>query len=347
MKRIAFFASLFTAVLTACVDNSPKPDRTEFAKGADISWITEYESQGRTIADYDGNEMECTALMKKLGLNSIRLRVWVNPRDGWSSAEDVLEKALRAHKLGMRLMIDFHYSDWWADPGKQVVPAAWAELDFEGVKAALAAHTVEVLTLLKKNGIDVEWVQVGNEITPGMMCHKDFRTLEPFDNGGDIDRFPEHFAELMTAGYDAAKSVYPDTKVICHIDCGAEMWRYDKVMGVMEEFGGKYDIIGMSLYPNMYDDIRTWNETVDICIDNVLELHRRYGCDLLICEVGTPYDMAEESYDTLSYLIARCKETGCCPGVFYWEPEADGNLGYKMGAFDGGRPTKAMQAFAE
>ena len=347
MKRIAFFVSLFAAVLTACVDNSPKPDRTEFAKGADISWITEYESQGRTFADYDGNEMECTALMKKLGLNSIRLRVWVNPRDGWSSAEDVLEKALRAHKLGMRLMIDFHYSDWWADPGKQVVPAAWAELDFEGVKAALAAHTVEVLTLLKKNGIDVEWVQVGNEITPGMMCHKDFRTLEPFDNGGDIDRFPEHFAELMTAGYDAAKSVYPDTKVICHIDCGAEMWRYDKVMGVMEEFGGKYDIIGMSLYPNMYDDIRTWNETVDICIDNVLELHRRYGCDLLICEVGTPYDMAEESYDTLSYLIARCKETGCCPGVFYWEPEADGNLGYKMGAFDGGRPTKAMQAFAE
>ena len=345
MKKL--FVIVAAAMLAGCGDNSPKPDTDAFAKGADISWVTEYESKGKTFADYDGNQMECTALMKELGLNSIRLRVWVNPREGWSSAQDVLEKALRAHKLGMRRMIDFHYSDWWADPGKQVVPAAWAELDFEGVKAALAAHTAEVLQLLKDNGIDVEWVQVGNEITPGMMCHKDFRNLEPFDNGGDIDRFPEHFAQLMTAGYDAAKSVYPSTKVICHIDCGAEMWRYDKVMGVMEEFGGKYDIIGMSLYPNMYDDIRTWNETVDICIDNVLELHRRYGCDLLICEVGTPYDMPEESYDTLSYLIARCKETGCCPGVFYWEPEADGDWGYKMGAFDGGRPTKAMRAFAE
>lgn len=348
MKRTVFFISLFAAVgLAACSDSATKSQPDTFAKGADISWITEYEADGRTFADFDGNEMECTALMKQLGLNSIRLRVWVDPRDGWSSADDVLAKARRVRDLGMRLMIDFHYSDWWADPGKQVVPAAWADLDFEGVKAALADHTADVLQLLKDNGIDVEWVQVGNEITPGMMCHRDFKTLEPFDNGGDIDRFPQHFAELMTAGYEAAKSVYPDTKVICHIDCGAEMWRYDKVMGVMEQYGGKYDIIGMSLYPNMYDGERTWNETVDICIANVRQLHERYGCDLLICEVGTPYDMPDESYDTLSYLIAQCRETGCCPGVFYWEPEADGALGYKMGAFDGGRPTKAMKAFAE
>ena len=342
MKKLAiFFAGL---LLSGC---AAQPSVEEnFAKGADISWITEYEAKGKTFADFDGNQMECTALMKQLGLNSIRLRVWVDPKDGWSSAEDVLTKALRAKELGMRLMIDFHYSDWWADPGKQVVPAAWADLDFEGVKIALMDHTVKVLRLLKSNDIDVEWVQVGNEITPGMMCHKSF-DLEPFDNGGDIDRFPEHFAKLMTAGYDAVKAVYPDAKVICHIDCGAEMWRYDKVMGVMEQYGGKYDIIGMSLYPNMYDGERTWNETVDICIDNVKALHERYGCDLLICEVGTPYDMPEESYDTLSYLIAQCRQTGCCPGVFYWEPEADGDWGYKMGAFDNGRPTKAMKAFAE
>lgn len=343
-KLLAIFAA--AALLAGCggTNAGDNADRNEFAKGADISWVTEYESKGKCFADFDGNQTECTALMQKLGLNSIRLRVWVDPRDGWSSAEDVLAKALRVKALGMRLMIDFHYSDWWADPGKQVVPAAWADLDFEGVKAALANHTTEVLQLLKDNGVDVEWVQVGNEITPGMMCHRTFE-LEPFDNGGDIDRFPEHFAQLMTAGYDAAKSVYPDTKVICHIDCGAEMWRYDKVMGVMEEYGGKYDIIGMSLYPNMYE--RPWNETVDICVSNIRQLHERYGCDLLICEVGTPYDMPEESYETLSYLISECKAAGCCPGVFYWEPEADGDWGYKMGAFDGGRPTKAMKAFAE
>ena len=345
MKNL--FAAVAAVILVGCNGSPAEPAEDTFAKGADISWITEYEAEGRTFADYDGREMECTALMKKLGLNSIRLRVWVDPRNGWSSAGDVLEKALRAKNLGMRLMIDFHYSDWWADPGKQVVPAAWADLDFEGVRRALAAHTAEVLHLLKDHGVDVEWVQVGNEITPGMMCHRSFKDLEPFDCGGDIERFPAQFAQLMTAGYNAAKTIYPDTKVIVHIDCGAEMWRYDKVMGVMEEYGGKYDIIGMSLYPNMYDDIRTWNETVDICIANVRELHKRYGCDLLICEVGMPYDMPEQSRETLSYLIEQCRATGCCPGVFYWEPEADPDSGYKMGAFAGGRPTEAMRAFAE
>ena len=347
MKKTVLAVAAAAAIITGCSGgaSAPKADKNEFAKGADISWVTEYEAKGKSFADFEGNEMECTALMQKLGLNAIRLRVWVDPGEGWSSADDVLVKALRVHELGRRLMIDFHYSDWWADPGKQVVPAAWADLDFEGVKAALAAHTAGVLQLLKDNGIDVEWVQVGNEITPGMMCHRNF-DLEPFDNGGDIDRFPGHFAELMTAGYEAAKSVYPETKVICHIDCGAELWRYDKVMGVMEEHGGKYDIIGMSLYPNMYDD-RTWTETVDICLDNVRTLHERYGCDLLICEVGTPYDMPEESYETLSHLIAECRSLGYCPGVFYWEPEADADWGYKMGAFDGGRPTQAMKAFAE
>lgn len=348
MKKL-FVLLAAAAVLAGCSGGakSAKPDRNAFAKGADISWITEYEAEGGQFADYEGTPSECTALMKQLGLNAIRLRVWVDPADGWSSAEDVLVKALRAHESGMRLMIDFHYSDWWADPGKQVVPAAWAQLDFEGVKSALAAHTVEVLQLLKDNGIDVEWVQVGNEITFGMMCHSDFQTLAPFENGGDIERHPEQFARLMSAGYDAVKSVYPEAKVVCHIDCGAELWRYDKVMGVMEQYGGKYDIIGMSLYPHMYDGERTWNETVDICIGNVRTLHERYGCDLLICEVGMPYDKPVEARETLAYLISECEATGFCPGVFYWEPEADPAKGYKLGAFAAGRPTEAMKAFVQ
>ena len=134
-------------------------DREGFAKGADISSITQYENEGIKFYDSKGAEKECTALMKEIGMNSIRLRVWVNPTDGWCSAEDVLVKAIRAQKLGMRIMIDFHYSDTWADPGNQITPAAWADYDMFRLNLAVRQHTSSVLSLLKDNGVEVEWVQ--------------------------------------------------------------------------------------------------------------------------------------------------------------------------------------------
>ena len=144
-------------------------DRTAFVKGADISWITLMESQGMKFYNADGAERECTALMKEIGMNAVRYRVWVNPVDGWNSAADVLVKAIRAQKLGLRIMIDFHYSDTWADPGNQTPPAAWASYDINQLIEAVSIHTTEVLSLLKKYGVDVEWVQVGNETRTGMM----------------------------------------------------------------------------------------------------------------------------------------------------------------------------------
>jgi len=128
----------------------PVVDRTAFAKGADISWITEMESKGMKFYNESGAETECTALMKEIGMNAVRYRVWVNPEDGWNSATDVLVKALRAQKLGMRIMIDFHYSDTWADPGHQSPPSAWASYGIDELKEAVSLHTKEVLSLLKK-----------------------------------------------------------------------------------------------------------------------------------------------------------------------------------------------------
>ena len=122
---------------------------TIFYKGADISWTTQLEAEGHRFYNTQGEERECTALMKELGLNAIRLRVWVNPKDGWSSKEDMLVLAKRAKANGMDLMVDFHYSDWWADPAKQNVPEAWKGLSYEDMKKALASHTKEVLQLLK------------------------------------------------------------------------------------------------------------------------------------------------------------------------------------------------------
>lgn len=130
---------------------------------------TANEARGHFTRNSDGVPTETTRLMKDYGMNAIRLRVWVNPKDGFSSPEDVLKMALRAKQLGMPVMIDFHYSDWWADPGKQYPPKAWEGMSVEETAKALADHTRETLRLLKDNGIDVKWVQVGNETTHGFL----------------------------------------------------------------------------------------------------------------------------------------------------------------------------------
>ena len=323
-------------------------DRTAFARGADISWVTQLESEGNTFATADGVTMECTALMKSLGMNAIRLRVWVNPEEGWCSESDVLVKARRAQALGMRLMIDFHYSDTWADPAKQVIPAAWLSLDVEGLKKAVADHTREVLTLLKENGVEVEWVQVGNETTNGMLRHlsltDDGEAGEESPVGGSLRNHPANYAAYTTAGYDAVKEVYPDAKVIVHVDRGQNADFARNVFNVLEDNGGKYDIIGLSLYPGS-----DWESLTQACVDNITTLYNEFGHDVMICEVGMPWNDAPTAREMLSYLIEHSRATGHCLGVFYWEPEAPAgyNGGYSLGAFDNGRPTEALDAFKE
>lgn len=363
MKRTAYmFLTLIAAALLAgaCVEE-PNPaytpreteppveiDRTAFARGADISWTTQLESEGQTFATTEGVTMECTALMKQIGMNAIRLRVWVDPAEGWSSASDVLVKARRAQALGMRIMIDFHYSDTWADPGKQVIPAAWLSLDTEGLRQAVADHTAEVLALLKANGVEVEWVQVGNETTNGMLRHTSLddegNAGEISSVGGSLREHPENYAAFTTAGYDAVKSVYPDAKVIVHVDRGHNIAYARNVFNVLESYGGKYDLIGLSLYP---DD--SWRTMTEACVANITALYEEFGRDVMICEVGMPWDDAPTAREMLTYLIQNARASGHCPGVFYWEPEAPAgyNGGYDKGAFANGRPTEALDAFKE
>lgn len=121
---------------------------------------------------------------------------------------DVIVKAKRAERLGLRTMIDFHFSDTWADPGHQEMPEAWKELSFDDLKIALGEHVKSVLTALKAVGVTPEWVQVGNETTPGMMLPV-----------GSVDN-PEQLTALNNVGYDAVKAICPDAKVIVHLDAG-------------------------------------------------------------------------------------------------------------------------------
>lgn len=323
-------------------EQEKKYDMTGFAKGADVSWLTELESNGALFYDANGKPQECMALLRDLGMNSIRLRVWVNPDGGWCGKDDVVAKAWRAHKLGMRLMIDFHYSDTWADPGKQYVPAAWKDYTFEQIKQAVADHTRDVLTALKERNIDVEWVQVGNETSDGMLWN-DADGADALAVTGRASKNMANFAAYVNAGYDAVKAVYPDAKVIVHLDKGNKLSQYTWMFDGLKQHGAKWDVIGMSLYPDWITD-QTWQQVSDDCLANMQTLATKYGCNVILSEIGMVWN-SENAAPFLKKMVDGCKALSICEGVFYWEPETYGNLnGYDKGAFDdSGKPTVALQ----
>ena len=341
--NILLISAIMSAAFTSCLDDRPEfkerpvvtpPSPTEhFASGADISSTTEFEQKGVKFYNKDGEERECTALMKELGMDAIRLRVWVNPANGLCDKADVLDKALRAHNLGMRLMIDFHYSDTWADPGSQTTPEAWAGYDLEQLKQAMAGHTVDVLSTLKENGIDVEWVQVGNETRGGM--------LWPL---GNTENSMANYAILSQAGYDAVKSVYPDAQVIVHIDNAYEIGLYTHIFDGLQRNNSKWDIIGMSFYPGE----TTWEDQTNTVVNNIITLAEKYGTPCMIVETGMLRDNPANGKAFFEYLFSQMMNAtkGYCRGIFYWEPETYRDSGYDKGAFgDDGRPTEALDPF--
>lgn len=346
MKRILVLMFAVLALTASSCErpeggDDPKPIDPEpatFAKGADVSWLTQMEKEGCKFYNASGQETECMALLKSLGMDAIRLRVWVDPKDGWCGKEDVLAKARRAQALGMRLMIDFHYSDWWADPGKQNKPAAWKNLDLEGLKKAVADHTTDVLTALKTAGITPQWIQIGNETTGGMLWP---------DGQNYNDAGFANYVQLHNAGYDAAKAVFPSAQVMVHVDNG---WKWETLKWFFNSFdlkGARYDLIGLSLYPEK-SNWQSYNQ--QIC-NNIQTLYSQYQKETIICEVGMDWSDATTCRQFLSDLIVRTKDTAAshCTGVLYWEPEGyQAWSGYGKAAFDNtGKPTAALDAFKE
>ena len=334
---------LFTVLclfLSACSQtDSPAEEQgrnSEFIKGADISWVTEMESRGMQFYNPEGTQLECTALMKEIGFGAIRLRVWVNPEDGWCGKNDVLAKARRAQDLGMDLMIDFHYSDSWADPGKQTPPAAWSEYKAEEMAQAVAAHTKDVLQTLKDNAVNVRWVQVGNEVNQGML----------WPMGKVSGQSVGNFVDFLNAGHDAVKSIYPEAEVILHVSNGHDSELFKWFFGLMAANKAKYDIIGMSIYPIWWENGGWcyWRPIVDSCISNISLFSSMFSKPVMICETGMPVHEPVMARTALEYLIDEAYKIESCMGVFYWEPEAPKgyNGGYEMGAFADGKPTIAL-----
>jgi arabinogalactan endo-1,4-beta-galactosidase len=307
---------------------------TNFAKGADISWITEQEAANLKFYNGAGTQKDIFAILKEQGMNTIRLRVWVNPADGWCNKADVLAKALRAKAAGMRIMIDFHYSDTWADPGHQSTPTAWANHDINALKTDVYNYTVEVLSILKINGINPEWVQVGNETNNGM--------LWPL---GKAAIHMANFAALVQSGYTAVKSIDSNIKVVVHISNGYDNALFRWIFDGLKANNTNYDVIGMSLYPTAGN----WQTYDAQCLANMNDMVSRYGKEVMVVEVGMPANDPLTCKSLVSDLITKVASVNHNKGlgVLYWEPQAYNSWkGYGLGAFDiSGKPTVALDAF--
>lgn len=337
--RMALCIVAFPVALHVFGEDQSALKSEPFWLGGDISGTTQDEARGRFTMNADSVVTETTQLMKDYGMNATRLRVWVNPKDGFSSPEDVLVMAKRSKALGMPVMIDFHYSDWWADPGKQNPPAAWKGLDLNHTADALAEHTRSTLQLLKDNDIDVKWVQVGNETTHGF--------LWPM---GKFEENPDNYAFLTKAGAKAVKEVYPHAKVIIHLDNGFDQGLYDRVFDSLKANGVEWDVIGMSVYPFWAMEGGAEPSELMTLVDsiaNIRHLKEKYGSEVMIVETGVDSRRPKEGKDFIEALIKASKTLtdGACTGVFYWAPEWDCEGDYHLGAFSKGRPTIVMDAF--
>ncbi|MEO6948132.1 MAG: glycosyl hydrolase 53 family protein [Ginsengibacter sp.] len=333
------FVSLFTFSCKKNLKPNPEPEpptATEpfFAKGADVSWVTQMESEGIKFYNKNGTQQDLFQILKDEGMNSIRLRVWVNHPDGWGNTSDLVAKALRAKAAGMKILIDFHYSDTWADPGHQTKPAAWQNQTIIQLDSSVKAYTTGVLDTLNLNGISPDWVQVGNETNDGMLWPE-----------GRASVSMANFASLINAGYNAVKSVFPSSKVIVHISNGFDNSLFRRVFDGLKSNGAKWDVIGMSLYPTASNRTQLNAQ----CLANMNDMVSRYNKEVMVCEVGMSASDSLPCKNFISDLIRKSKSVANnkCLGVFYWEPECYNNWeSYPKGAFNNqGQPSVALDAF--
>lgn len=346
-----FIGAIFLVILfsqCSAEKTSQNPQATVpaavFAKGADISWLPQMEASGYKFYNNNGAEEDCFKILKDHGINSIRLRTFVNPSDDkWSghcSKDETVAMAVRAQKWGMRVMIDFHYSDSWADPSKQKKPAAWEGHDFPTLLTDLYNYTFDVMTALKIAGISPEWVQVGNEIPGGMV----------YPEGSNSTSWTQ-LVQLINKGYDAIKAVSPNSKVILHVDQGNDNSRFRWWFDNARANGAKYDVIGLSYYPYWLQGNPDYTLSINDLGANLKDMVSRYGKEVMVVEVGGEDNKPQNTHDMLVAVQAKVKEVPNSKGtgVFYWEPEGARSWShYALSAWgDDGKPTKAMDAFVE
>ena len=311
---------------------------SNYIKGADISELLEMEQKGIVYKDQNGVATDALKILKDNGVNYVRIRLWNDPKDangkeygaGNDDLATVTKLAKRAKDLGMKFLLDFHYSDFWTDPGKQFKPKAWENLSYEELQVAIHDYTRDVIKSLKAAGCMPDMVQVGNEITGGF--------LWPTGKSWGIDTPQQEFDRLSTLlksaikGLDEAKGD-SEVKVMLHLDKGTKKDQYKWWFDEITKRNVPFDVIGMSLYP-------FWDGPIDNCIENIKFVKQTYGKDVIIAEASWPYTTenddrvpnspseaealiggynptVEGQYSFLKDTMEKTEQAGAY-GIFYW-----------------------------
>lgn len=304
-----------------------------FLKGMDVSMLKALEERGASYY-LDGHKDDLFHILKRCGVNMIRLRIWTDPYDasgspyggGYNDLQTTAELAGRIVACGMSFMLDFHYSDFWADPAKQIKPKAWKYLQGKELETAVYLHTVDTLKYLKNRGLVPDMVQVGNEITNGL--------LWPDGHYDNIDAM----AALLKAGCRGVREECPRAKIVMHLDFGTNGKLYTEWFDSIAPYDIDFDVIGMSYYPH-------WNGSMQLLLENMNEVSQRYGKEVIVAETSIGYTTdtlgcsglvfseeqeratgypatqdGQEAFMRDLYAAVRSVKNGKGIGVFYWEP---------------------------
>lgn len=304
-----------------------------FIKGMDISVQHEIEQLGAKYYD-NGKEGDAVRILGDYNVNQVRLRLWHNPYDGdnkpygggTNGLQTTIKLAKRAAQHGMGWLLDLHYSDFWADPTSQMKPKAWERLSGEALEEAVYRYTFDTLEALDNSGVLPEMIQIGNEITNGLLFPDG-----KFENSKTM-------AKLLAAGIRATRDYNPAIRIIIHLDWGGDNALYRKWFDEIADAELDYDIIGLSYYP-------FWHGTLGQLVHNLNDISARYDKDVLIAETAFPFTtdridsdvmiFTDEHASSVTYKIdpegqsefmldlmnaIRSVDNERGIGFFYWEP---------------------------
>jgi hypothetical protein len=269
--------------------------------GADISFLPQLEDRGMKFYGPDGRQRDALEILKEHGFNYIRLRIFndpkgpkgYSPKKGFCDLGHTLQMAKRIKAAGMKFLLDFHYSDTWADPQKQFTPAAWTGIGFDRLKDSVYTYTKNVMQALKDNGTAPDMVQVGNEINHGILWPE-----------GAVNNL-DSLANLLYAGIKAAKEVNPSTAIMLHIALGGQDEEARFFMDNMLKRQVPFDVIGLSYYPK-------WHGTLPDLKHTMADMVKRYHKYVMVAE----YSQLKKEVSDIAFTVPGNK----APGTFIWEP---------------------------
>jgi arabinogalactan endo-1,4-beta-galactosidase len=271
-----------TSLQVKRVENLPD----DFIFGMDASCVPALEASGVTYTDFDGQVKDVYEILRANGINYIRVRIWNHPftadgkgyGGGNCDLQNAIEIGRRAAKYGMKLLVNFHYSDFWADPAKQMPPKAWQGMSVDQKSEAIYQYTKDALSALVDAGADVGMVQVGNE-TNGAMCGE----YASAPNGW------QHITQLMQAGARAVREVCPHALVVLHFANPEKVGSYENYGKQLALYGVDYDVFASSYYPY-------WHGSLDHLANVLNHISDTYGKKVMVAETSYAYTSLDTDY---------------------------------------------------